>query len=294
MSASQCFGKRKVAWSMALILALATGSLPAPTTGAQRPRLPGSRRPPAATTPVSGDAISVPARQRTLQDDWARFDRLMEVSASFDFDETPLEQCLSELSGRYQVPLSIDWEAIAEAGIGRDTPVSGQLRETTLRLAFRVLFSRLGLFWTYLDAALVVTSQDEAARWLSLRVYPIGDLVDGLGPGSDSESLVELITHIEPTSWDEVGGIGSVRVFGPNVVIEQNAETHWEVQRLLTELRRLKSPSGPRSSMSNAPTTSPAAGDWRDWSRTPLERGAAPAGSTPPVPQAHLRSRADR
>jgi general secretion pathway protein D len=67
----------------------------------------------------------------------------------------------------------------------------------------------------------------------------------GLGGGTqaDFESLIELITStVAPTTWDDVGGPGSVQKFQGNLslVISQTQEVHEEIADLLEQLRRLQ------------------------------------------------------
>jgi general secretion pathway protein D len=72
----------------------------------------------------------------------------------------------------------------------------------------------------------------------------------GPGPGgltggvqADFESLIELITStVFPTTWDDVGGPGSITQFQGNLslVISQTQEVHEEVADLLEQLRRLQ------------------------------------------------------
>jgi len=70
------------------------------------------------------------------------------------------------------------------------------------------------------------------------------------GPGNlggaamaDFDSLIELLTStIQPTTWDEVGGPGSIAPFETNLslVISQTQEVHEEIVDLLEQLRRLQ------------------------------------------------------
>lgn len=72
----------------------------------------------------------------------------------------------------------------------------------------------------------------------------------GLGPGGvsggvqpDFDSLIDLITAtVDPTTWDEVGGPGTVMGFETNLslVISQTQEVHDEIVDLLEQLRRLQ------------------------------------------------------
>jgi len=70
------------------------------------------------------------------------------------------------------------------------------------------------------------------------------------GPGNlggaamaDFDSLIDLITStIQPTTWDEVGGPGSIAPFETNLslVVSQTQEVHEEIVDLLEQLRRLQ------------------------------------------------------
>jgi general secretion pathway protein D len=67
----------------------------------------------------------------------------------------------------------------------------------------------------------------------------------GLGGGSqaDFDSLIELITAtIDPTSWDTVGGSGSIAPFETNlsIVVSQRQEVHEQIVDLLEQLRRMQ------------------------------------------------------
>ena len=67
----------------------------------------------------------------------------------------------------------------------------------------------------------------------------------GMGGGvqADFDSLIELITTtVEPTTWDEVGGPGSISPFETNLslVISQTEDVHDKIRDLLEQLRRLQ------------------------------------------------------
>jgi len=73
---------------------------------------------------------------------------------------------------------------------------------------------------------------------------------NGAGPGSlgggsqaDFDSLIELITStVKPTTWDGVGGPGSIAPFETNlsIVVSQTQDVHEEIVDLLEQLRRLQ------------------------------------------------------
>lgn len=74
---------------------------------------------------------------------------------------------------------------------------------------------------------------------------PLGFGPGGLGGGAaaDFDSLIDLITStIQPTTWDEVGGPGSIAGFETNLslVVSQTQDVHEEIVDLLEQLRRLQ------------------------------------------------------
>jgi len=72
----------------------------------------------------------------------------------------------------------------------------------------------------------------------------------GNGPGglggaalADFDSLIDLITStIAPTTWDDVGGPGSIQPFATNLslVVSQTQDVHEQIVDLLEQLRRLQ------------------------------------------------------
>jgi len=79
----------------------------------------------------------------------------------------------------------------------------------------------------------------------------LGSLADFGGGASmvDFDSEIDLITStIQPTTWDEVGGPGSIAFFEPTLdfVLAATEDVHEEVDALFDGLRKMKVPGGPR------------------------------------------------
>jgi hypothetical protein len=101
------------------------------------------------------------------------------------------------------------------------------------------------------DLAIAAGSFSHDGEKLTAVVYPVADLVsDGKSvwrrpDGSqnfDFDSLIETVTQfVRPTTWDAVGGIGSVKEFVPRLalVISHTAETHKEIESLFSALRNI-------------------------------------------------------
>ena len=77
------------------------------------------------------------------------------------------------------------------------------------------------------------------------RSTPAGSGPGGLGGGAqaDFDSLINLITStIQPTTWQETGGPGSIEPFDTNlsIVVSNTQEVHEEIVDLLEQLRRMQ------------------------------------------------------
>jgi hypothetical protein len=62
---------------------------------------------------------------------------------------------------------------------------------------------------------------------------------DGRGPGEDFDGVIEaIVSTIDPTTWDTVGGPGSIATLQPSMlIISQTAAAHRKIEKLLEDLR---------------------------------------------------------
>ena len=73
--------------------------------------------------------------------------------------------------------------------------------------------------------------------------YGMGSGSSGGGSQADFDTLIELITTtIDPDTWEEVGGQGTIAGFPTNLslVVQQTQEVHNKIADLLAQLRRLQ------------------------------------------------------
>jgi hypothetical protein len=126
-------------------------------------------------------------------------------------------------------------------------------RQFTVRTLIFLVFCICGLLAGYrvgFDRGYTSGDERRLRETLVARVYPVGDLIAGepvpWNPSQqlpDYSTLIELITAaIEPTSWDDVGGPGSIvpQLETLSVVVNQKPSVHEALERLLTDLRRVK------------------------------------------------------
>lgn len=155
-----------------------------------------------------------------------------------DFVETPLSEALQFLEDYHQVEFEIDGKALDELGIGADTPITHHTRDVTLRSALNRILRPLDLTYVVSDQALYITTQDVAQDMLSTRVYPVADLVLMKDGRLDWVPLVRAISSsVEPDSWGDAGGPGSIVEFRGSLVISQTEPVHERIEELLLQLR---------------------------------------------------------
>jgi hypothetical protein len=88
---------------------------------------------------------------------------------------------------------------------------------------------------------------------LITRVYPVGDIIGYEHAGYmyyDYDSLIDTVqSTLQPTSWDVVGGCGSIAPADfqnvEAIVVQQTYHVHRGIAKLLADLR--KASSGPKS-----------------------------------------------
>ncbi len=177
-----------------------------------------------------------------------RIEAALKSPTQLEFIETPLQDVIDFLKDHHRIEIQIDTRALADVGIGTDTPVTKNLKGVSLRSALRLMLRELGLTHTIQDEVLLITTFEEADTRMTTVVYPVADLVrfrEKSGETwSDFDSLIDTITSaVRPTTYDEVGGPGSVSPQSvgntDTLVISQTQEVHREIAAFLKQLRRV-------------------------------------------------------
>ena len=174
--------------------------------------------------------------------------RALASPTQIDFIETPLQDVIDFLKDYHGIEIQIDAKALNDVGIDPTTSVTKNLKGVPLRSALKLILRELDLTYVIQDDVLLITTPEEAETRLSTVVYPVGDLINFHDPktgeiwGGDYDSLIDLITStVQPTTWDDVGGPGSISPFPTtsSIVLSQTQDVHEQIDALLTTLRRL-------------------------------------------------------
>lgn len=220
---------------------------------------------PVAWLPVPGPQLDWPheaeLRPAVIE---AQIEAGLAQKCDVEFRETPLAAAVQSLADQGHIKVWLHHRALTDAGVGTDTPITRSVHGVTIRAAFRLLLNELDLTYVIRNEILTITSKSEAESMLSTKVYPVLDLIAerprdrgahaargvvqyhvvGMatsGHFSNYQTLIDNITsNIPPTTWDEVGGPGSIREFANcgALVISQTTEVHEEIAAFLRALRQ--------------------------------------------------------
>jgi len=156
-----------------------------------------------------------------------------------------LEEALQELSTKMDQNLFIDKKSLSDLGIELNKPTSLQANGVSTRTVLRQILAAQGLTFVVKDEAIQVVTVEKARDMLVTRVYYLGDLVQATGPFGGApqwgtfldyqqtmanvETIVKSITKsIDPLSWKESGGPGTVTFHYPSmsIIVRASAEVH--------------------------------------------------------------------
>ncbi len=111
-----------------------------------------------------------------------RISEALDQPVDFSIEPQGLKEALEFIATRYGIPIVIDQKALDEANVDTTTEVKGAFPGIKLRNLFKLLLEQLSSPLTYVieDEVLKITTVDKANEKLSIRMYPVGDLI--LGP----------------------------------------------------------------------------------------------------------------
>ncbi len=190
--------------------------------------------------PASRNALA--SRWQKKQDELAR--KLLEP-IDVAFFETPLQDVVFYLADKTGIEILIDDPALDTLGLDRSIPITLKLHDVPLRTALDVILGEHELTFVTKDGVLSVTSQEEAENQLVTRVYNVQSLLRPDQPLESLEAIVALVTStVEPDSWAEFGGPGTIETYQMALVIRQTERTHERLENVLYELDQVVTAAG--------------------------------------------------
>jgi uncharacterized membrane protein YgcG len=110
-----------------------------------------------------------------------RISEALDQQVDFEIQPQGLKEALDFIAARYQIPIVTDTKALEDANVDLSTEVHGNFPGIKLRNLFKLLLEQMSQPLTYVieDEVLKITTVDKANDKLSIRMYPVGDLIMG-------------------------------------------------------------------------------------------------------------------
>jgi hypothetical protein len=169
----------------------------------------------------------------------AYLEQALDAAVDLDLHKIALGDVMAYLAEKYTVPIYLDNKGLADAAVDSSVPITFAAHGTSLRAALRTMLDEFDLTFVIQDEVLKITSEEKADEILTTKVYPVSDL---LGARHNFGPLMNMMKcTVQPDSWDDNGGPGSIQSFGPAqaLVISQKRDVHEEIDELFVRLRRV-------------------------------------------------------
>jgi hypothetical protein len=171
--------------------------------------------------------------------------RILNSVISVNFKEQTFSSVLDYLRDKTGQPIIVDKEALEEANVDYETPITFTGKKIAVRTLLHKILGDVGLTYIIKDEAIQVTSYKKAKASMVVRSYPIADLVTNLDPSlppllrqmqtvQNIKGLIALIkSTVDPDSWGtKDNGEGGSISFHPGtmtLVVKQSAEVHYRL-----------------------------------------------------------------
>ncbi|MEZ6119038.1 MAG: sigma-70 family RNA polymerase sigma factor [Pirellulaceae bacterium] len=219
-----------------------------------------------ARPPFSGNQLSIFTRSE-IED---QILKRMNAETDLQLEGVPLSELVGILRERLDCNVVLDEPALDELGLSTDQEVSCQLKRIPLRSALKTILKPLDLALSVTDDVLTITSQDYANQNAVTRLYR----VDINWPFADLNHLIGMLTAtVEPDSWDELGGEGSMQPVNNGLMVSNTCEVHDQIEEVLQQIQtfirqnpeasagldrdRFQVPVSPGNSLRNPPAQAP-------------------------------------
>lgn len=107
-----------------------------------------------------------------------RIEDALRSKQSIHIDRQAVSTAMARMSADFEIPIMIDRTALADIGLTGEEQVELAVPAITLRSALNLLLHEVGLTYVLDNEVLIITTPDEAETRLTVRVYPVRDLLD--------------------------------------------------------------------------------------------------------------------
>jgi type II secretory pathway component GspD/PulD (secretin) len=167
------------------------------------------------------------------------FEAILRQPIKVEFADTPLADSIDYLGKQLDINILLDPKGLTDAAVDPAAPVTLALRNpVSVEAALRLILEPFDLTFTVQDEILKITTKEKADEILTTKVYSVGDLLDRGPRRGITDNLLNTITGtIQPDTWEDNGGPGSVYRLASTLVISQKYDVHKELQNLFAMLR---------------------------------------------------------
>jgi hypothetical protein len=204
------------------------------TIGGDARALAASAKPPveAMQPEAANEAVPPPKRKPSKG---ALTARLAERISSIEFKATPLSEVVELLSQLSTVPITLDSNGLAAAGVEPDARVSLSMNDATIGEVLDEALRPYQLKYLEVGDQLIVTDSRQPAENVESTRFAVTDLVVA---GSDEARLAQLVeTFVAPAAWQAAGGAGSIKAADRELEVEQAPAVVKQVADFLDKLR---------------------------------------------------------
>ena len=164
--------------------------------------------------------------------------RHLDELTDLEFADTPLSDVVDYIKNKHEIEIQLDSKGLTDAAVDPSAPVTRSVKGISLRSALRLILEEFDLTYVVQDEVLKITSKEKADEVLITQVYRLNGVVGQRGRIRQTAQLIDLITSaIQPDSWGDEGGPGSIKSFRELLVVSQKLDVHEEIQALLMRLR---------------------------------------------------------
>jgi hypothetical protein len=164
-----------------------------------------------------------------------------------EFDETPLNTAITDLSVQVQSDIRLDLTLLNEEGISERSPVTLKMTDRPLETVLRALLVKYELTWSFRDGVMWITTQSAAEGTFKTAIFDVRDLCRNAKESGGLENAVRAQTQAR---WkDDDGEGGAMTSPRPGVlVVYQDERILDDLARLLENYRMALRNSKPRKS----------------------------------------------